>query len=303
MKYFIKSIFVLLLNIYVSSICLSQNETYSVLRIDSIILSPSTFSIDQENNIYILDSENNEMAKIGMSGNLMKKIGGLGSGQLNFDSPVSLSTSLGLNVFVADYYNNRIQRFNKNLEYIGTLYTKDDEREVNRFGFPSLIILDRFSNLFIYDNENKRILKFNIKNQVERILGSYEYNEAKINNPIKFETNFKDDIIVLEESRFVIFDNWGTFLRSVRLPQGYKAISFSMDQKYIYSVADDNLLLITNLDGKKLQSFNLKDYTVFSDKENTKDIKVLGEKMFILTSQRILIFEKEVVLKSLELEN
>lgn len=296
-------ILTLFFSFYATNICLSQNETYSVLMIDNFLLSPSSFSIDQENNIYILDSENNNMVKIDVFGNLKKEIGGFGSGQLNFDMPVSLSTSLGLNVFVADYYNNRIQRFNKNLEYIGTLYTKDDDRVVNRFGFPAVLTLDRFSNLFVYDNENKRILKFNFKNQVERTFGSYEYAEAKINNPLKFENNLKDDILILEERRFVIFDNWGTFLRAVQLPQEYKAISFSLDQNYLYFIVNQNLLLLTNLNGRELQSFNLKDYTAYSDKETTKDIKVLGEKVFILTSRRILIFEKDVFLKSVELEN
>jgi uncharacterized repeat protein (TIGR01451 family) len=80
----------------------------------------TSFELDQEGNIYLIDTYHSVIQKRGPAGELVFKAGAVGSGSLQFKQPLDLALdSLG-NIYVADTDNNRIQKLDKEGRFIKT---------------------------------------------------------------------------------------------------------------------------------------------------------------------------------------
>jgi hypothetical protein len=266
-----------------------QNISYKSIELKGNVLSPSTFSIDKEGNLFILDSENNKLSKLNPDGQFTNDIGGWGWGNLNFDKPVSVDASDGLNIYVSDYFNHRVLRFNKQLEYISKLSTRNSDDSNSRFGLPTAIAVDQFSNLFLYDNENKRILKFDKNGNIDRKFGGYESSSTKITNPIKFEINLENQLFVLETDKLSKYDNWGTNTGIIKFDSTYELKNFCIDEKKIYIIHGNNVLTAFDYYGRHLGDYDLSTVFGKSNLENIIDIKTHLENMYILTRNEVII--------------
>lgn len=277
---FTKIILLLILN---TLFCFSQSQDIRLIKFDSLVHNPTAFSIDKEENIYLLSSQENALIKIDRQGKVLKRIGGLGWGTLNFDKPIAVDVSDGLNVFVSDYYNHRIQRFNKNLEYINTLNPAVEENTAHQFRYPTQIGVDRFSNLFVYDTENVRFLKYNANNKVERIFGGYESGETRLFNPIKLVIDKKNNLYILDKNKINIYDNWGTFLKEIKNVDSYRITTFTVDDEIIYLTNQNELIKIDN-NGNVLQKYDINKYLQTNDALELLDIENQNDSIYLLTS-------------------
>lgn len=138
---------------------------------------PISVTLDSLSNIYIADQYNNRIRKVDavtgiistIVGNGIQGYGGDGdvanSAQLNLPSSVSIDPSG--NLYIADQYNNRIRKVNKNTGVIQTLAGKGaasfggdggiaDSASLNH---PTDIVVDGEGNLYISDRDNNRIRK------------------------------------------------------------------------------------------------------------------------------------------------
>jgi len=205
-------------------------------------------SIDPQGNIYVADAGANKIQKYDPDGNFITEIGGYGWGQLEFDQPYDVCASTGLDIFVADYGNHRIQRFNRKLEYVATLYTRDASDELQRFGYPGGVTVTRFGDLLLCDRENHRILKVSEFNRVERSIGGIDAGKGRLVDPRQVEVGLEDNIYVLERGRIVVFDNFGNYIRIIGSDTLHAASGFAVYQSTIF-VADSNNVLEFSLEG------------------------------------------------------
>lgn len=277
----------LLLNI------VSSQEIIKRIRIQNFIEEPKSFSLDIEGNIYILDSENNKLIKLNSKGNLIKSIEGWGWGHLNFDKPISVDASDGLNIFISDYYNHRILRYNRELEHISTLFTRDTDDMNSRFGFPTAVAVDHFFNLFIYDNENKRVLKFDKKNNISRSFGGYESAAAQIRDPLKICIDQADNVYIAETNRINIFNNWGNLINVLKCNDGFTISSFSIASNQLI-ITDSRSLIIMDFGGKVFKKIDLLDNLIIPQPRNILDMNYYNNKLYVLIPEEILIVTKIV---------
>jgi DNA-binding beta-propeller fold protein YncE len=117
-----------------------------------------------------------------------------------------------MNVFVADYGNHRIQRFDRTLSYVSTFATRDEDDPRTRFGFPTDVSVSRLGDLFLCDTENVRVLKVNRFTHVERIFGGFGGGAGRLQDPSQLEVGPNDHVYVLDEDRVVVFDAFGNYL-------------------------------------------------------------------------------------------
>ncbi len=80
----------------------------------------SSFSVSPSGFIYITDSGSDEIYKIDTLGKVVKNFGGYGWDNELFDNPVDVFAT-DLSVYVCDKNNHRIQRFDKDLNFISSL--------------------------------------------------------------------------------------------------------------------------------------------------------------------------------------
>ena len=84
--------------------------------------------------------------------------GEFGSGNGRFDYPYGIAIDDSDNVYVADTYNDRIQKFDPNGGFLtkwGTSGSGDGQ-----FSWPSMIAIDSSGNVYVSDWDNFRIQKF-----------------------------------------------------------------------------------------------------------------------------------------------
>ena len=98
------------------------------------MMESQAISVDLNGNIYVADTGNNRILKFGPNGKFIKSAGGFGWENQQFDMPIDICATSALDVFVADYNNQRIERYDKDLNYISSLYSDDSKPEYLQFG-------------------------------------------------------------------------------------------------------------------------------------------------------------------------
>ena len=171
------------------------------------------FDIDIAGNVYVLDTDRNALALYDRAAAVQQVVGGSGWLDGQFDRPSAVWARNGIDVFVADYGNHRIQRFDRALSFVSSLSTRENSNPDERFGYPTDIALSRMGELFICDTENGRIVKVDRSNKVERSFGGFGAGKGRLNAPTRLEIGPKDAIYVLDGKRIAVFDAFGNYLR------------------------------------------------------------------------------------------
>jgi DNA-binding beta-propeller fold protein YncE len=148
----------------------------------------------------------------GSDGTEVRSVGGQGWDNDQFDSPRGIWARNGVDIFIADYGNHRIQRFDRTLNFVSSFSTRERSNPDERFGYPADVALSRLGDLFICDTENSRILKVSRLSKVDRYFGGFDAGKGRLINPSRLALGPRDHIYVLDGSRIAVFDNFGNYL-------------------------------------------------------------------------------------------
>jgi hypothetical protein len=179
------------------------------------VLVNRSCNVDLYGNIYLLDAAQNTLTLLTKARDTVRAIGGAGWQDTQFDRPAAVWAQNGIDVFVADYGNHRIQRFDRNLNFVCSFSTHESENAEIRFGYPTGVALSRLGDLYICDSENTRCVKINRSNTVERTFGGFDAGKGRLVHPSQLACGPDDQVFVLDESRVVVFDAFGNYLRSL----------------------------------------------------------------------------------------
>lgn len=256
---------------------------------------PEALSIDVKGNIYIVDSGNNRIVKVDKGGTFLDAVGGFGWQPEQFDRPLDVSVSSILDVFIADYNNQRIERYDKDLNYISSYTRKDNEVYELDFGFPSSVAMSKHGELFIADMENDRILKLDTFGQAVLVFGDYSWGKGKLTEPRKLEISDNDLIFVSdsEANDIVVYDYYGTYVNRfgsgfLKKPDGFTwwqnvlLVADSGNNRVVVFNRQRELIFAWGSKGKKYGSFN-----------RPVDVGVFENKIYVLDSNnnRVQVFE------------
>jgi hypothetical protein len=117
---------------------------------------PRGIALDSSGNIYVADTANHRVQKFSPSGTFIlafgSPYGGASSAQGEFNSPYGVAVDSSDNIYVTDYYNNRVQKFNSYGVFSSVIVSSG-------LYYPNGIALDSSGNIYVSDNYN-RIQKF-----------------------------------------------------------------------------------------------------------------------------------------------
>ncbi|MCK5148333.1 NHL repeat-containing protein [bacterium] len=160
---YFKSIFVFLL---LSSLTFAQNvqlipvKTWSPQLLPELDWQqPSSVGISAITGIIVTDAHNHQIYALSLDGGLRITRGGYGWGNGSFQEPVATDVSNGLNIYIADHLNNRIQRLDKDLHWIATIEPDDSWDESVQFKWPRDVIVSPLGDIFILDGDRARIIR------------------------------------------------------------------------------------------------------------------------------------------------
>jgi hypothetical protein len=248
--------------------------------------SAASISINSAGIIYVSDISNNEIIKIDTLGKILKFIGGYGWAPSLFDSPVDVFATT-LNVYVSDKNNNRIQFFDKDLNFISAFSTQNltDDRIV--FRYPICSSVSNQGDLFILDSDNKRILKFNLRGEYQASIGGFDAGSFALNNPLQFVVTSNTKLLVADSPNLVLFDQVGNGIKKFQLPFQPDNINNSYQTICVF-----NSKQIALFNDATLETGNINP-VVLNPKidEDIVDACVFNSKLYVLVKNTIVVFK------------
>ncbi len=201
------------------------------------------------------------------------EFGTKGAGPGQFDEPVSISISDNGNIFIGDFWNDRVQKFNSSGEYIselthttfnwiGGIKVKDSRVYVveqfhesvlifdtsgtfikiiaDSIGlyYPSGIEVDNYGNVYIVDGA--KIYKVDTTNVLLDSLELSEYEHGSTNHGIAIDSS--GNIWVASTNVIQKFDSAGNYISSINIVDS-RLLNFEFDK-------DDNLVIIDAISGR-----------------------------------------------------
>ena len=249
----------------------------------------SAFSITSSGFIYIADDGDDSLIKLDTLGNIVKEIGGYGWGESAFDTPSDIIAN-SLNVYVCDKQNHRVQAFDKDLNFISELSTRERDNPEERFGYPLSCALSSMGDLYVLDSENIRVLKFDLFGNYIQNFGGFDWGIFSLKNPKKLTINSDNSILVLDDSVLVIYDQFGNGKDKINLGNSFTDLKISSgtlilnndDEIYMGSInPGENVLSKLNLIG-------------INDELKILSCSVFNNKLYVLTPNEIFVFNKSM---------
>jgi hypothetical protein len=261
-------------------------QTYIYQGSIGAFINASSFHINSAGFLLITDSGNDEIYKMDTLGKVRKTTGGHGWGESTFDNPVDIFAT-PLSIYIADKNNNRIKRFDKDLNPISSLYTRDNDNPNSRFGYPLSCVIAPQGDLFILDSENKRILKFDLFGNFIQNFGGYDYGKYALNNPAAMAVDQNNYLYVADGRTILIYDQFGNGIGEIKGMEDFVSINIifnnmtinSKDQIYYYDLSERT---------GQLENIKINSEEITGDIQSTL---IFNNKLYVLTSKEIQIFQ------------
>lgn len=245
----------------------------------------TSISINQAGFIFIADAGSNELIKLDTLGNVLKVIGGYGWSASAFDYPADIFANT-LNVYVADRNNDRIQIFDKDLNYLFEISSEKYSDLKIQFKYPESISVNSQGDLYLLDSDNTRILRYNFRGDFLAEIGGYESSAYILTDPKAFTINNAKQIFVIDSQYLIIYDQFGTLITKKELDHKYKNINSFFN--IITLTSNDKIETVAN----GINNFTLEITSFIPElKEKIIDSVIMNNKLYLLTEKTILIFQ------------
>lgn len=269
------------------SVAVSFPQQYQFERSIGKFVNASSFYINSAGFIYVSDIATDEITALDTVGNILKKIGGYGWRESAFDNPADIFAD-ALKVYVADKNNNRIQRFDKNLNFNFQIYTRESENEQERFGYPLSAVMSNLGDIFILDSENSRLVKFDIFGNFLQNFGGYDYGNFALEKPIQLAVSMQNNIFVIDGSEIVIFDQYGNGVGRTSSAEEFESIRIIFDW---LTVTTNEKIFTANLRSPDIR-LNEIILSGIDDKLDLVSALIFNNKLYVLTNKEIVIFSR-----------
>jgi len=247
----------------------------------------SSFYINPAGYIFVTDIDTDEIYVLDTLGNMIHSIGGYGWRNSAFDTPVDIFAD-ALRIFVADKNNHRIQRFDKNLNFIFEVSTRESEIEEERFGYPLSAVISNLGDIFILDSENSRIIKFDLFGNFIQNFGGYDYGSYSMQQPKQLAVSMQNNIFVIDNNQIIIFDAYGNGIGKAEGNDNF--ISIRIIFNWLTACTEEKIFL-ANL---KYPDLNIKE--VFLDgvdyNPGIVSAMIFNNKLYVLSKNDILVFNR-----------
>lgn len=231
--------------LFICSLFLSGSDSVTLVKENDYSGFKNAVSVttDRKGFIYVLDNESNEIVKLDENLKEIKRVGKKGWNNGEFDSPTNIDGSSGLDIYVTDGVNYRIQRFDLNLSYVSTLVTNsptfDDKL---KFNTPVASIIINSTAIYVIDGENKRIVYYPDGTTPLTYFGGFQSAQKPFLNPVKLLKDGYNSIYIFDNkaNSVYVYDNMGNFIKSL---ENITIKSVSIFNNIVYIFTGNELLL------------------------------------------------------------
>ncbi len=277
---------VTLLTIGISSLLASAPDTLLVEdRVLGSFQRATRLVINPQGWIYVVDADPNTVVLFRDQDSSPSFIGGYGWTATTLDQPSGIATD-GLNVYVSDLGNHRVQRFDRFLNYISSFSTRDTDVVSARFGYPGGVALSRLGDLFILDTENLRVVKYIGSGRYERSFGGLDDQRGKLEHPLKILAGQNDHIYVLEPQRLLEFDYFGNYIQTIGVGVLGNARGFDVAGSGALVATADTLYWFSER-GEMTLAIPVRFIMTSVPIRDVSDIALVRDQLYVLTSKKV----------------
>ena len=139
------------------------------------------------------------------------KWGSKGSGNGQFNEPRDLAFDSSNNVYVTDFNNHRVQKFDANGTFLGKFGSRGSNK--GKLDGPSGIAIDSNDNIYVAEHNNSRVQKFNSNFQHQAMWGRYGNDNGQFSRPTDVHVDKNNRVYVTDNlnHRIQVFNTRGVF--------------------------------------------------------------------------------------------
>jgi len=143
-------------------------------------------------------------------------VGGFGWQDGQFNKPTGIAAGKGLELYVADSRNQRIQIFNLQLLFVGVIGGKDTDGSP-AFGELSRVGLTDADEVFVTDLDADQVIQIDRFSRINRGYSGFAYDRGQLRRPMGMAVDGRDAVYVCdrENDRVVMFNRSGRLRRSL----------------------------------------------------------------------------------------
>jgi len=117
-------------------------------------------------------------------------------------APLGIGTDAADNIYVADTGNNRIVKFDSNLDFLGKIGSTGSGN--GQFSNPSGVAVDGSGNIYVADSSNNRIQKFDGEGNFLWTVGAYGTGNEQFQHPIGIAVDSSGYVYVADSGNYRI---------------------------------------------------------------------------------------------------
>jgi uncharacterized protein (TIGR03663 family) len=220
---------------------------------------PRNVAVGTKGQVYVVDTGNSRILELDANGNLVKTWGEKSPDPANpatgtFNEPWGIAVDGQGNVYVADTWNHRIQKFSADGSFLLTFGVSGQAAEgPDRFWGPRGVAVDSQGRVYVTDTGNKRIEVFDANGKP--LLGFATDGTAKLDEPVGIAVGPDGRVFVADtwNMRVAIFGADGQF-QSAFPVQAWP--SNSLDNKPYLTVDSQGRVYLTDPEGYRVIVFD-----------------------------------------------
>jgi hypothetical protein len=274
-----------------SSISLTNTLGSSCGSSNSQFNEPNGVAVNS-NYLFIADSANHRVVVYNRNTlNYATKFGSNGSGNGQFNYPTDIAIDSSGNIFVADYWNYRVQKFNSVYVYQGMFgttgvpYLTDDYH----YNYPTGVAVSSDRSIYIVEERGHRLVKLNsngIPQWTVGIPGTRGSGNDRFRFPNGVAVGPSGKVYVADSvnDRVQIFNSNGSYFNTIPGLQGPQGIAIGADERIYIANSDANNILIYNSSLNLINTINIGFYA--------NDIAIdSNNNLYVVDNERHVIFK------------
>ncbi len=207
---------------------------------DSLFLRPMAIDISPEQKVYIVDTGHNRIVVMDMRGQVIRTIGGFGFDAEQFDEPRDIWSRSVVDIYVSDYNNRRLQRFDRQLNFLSFLETNSALSEELQFDYAASCAVSSQNELFLLSRNQDKVIKYNRNGDADYAFGYLESASAELNQPQQIDIWQGNRLLVSNsgDSSVIIYDFFGNLVTRVSSPRFIRPAGLTVLNDDYFLVSD-----------------------------------------------------------------
>lgn len=217
------------------------------------LVGPANLAFAPNGQRFVIDHKANRVFTTDANGDILGSFGGFGSADGKFNDPWGIAVDSSGDIFVADTFNHRIQKFDENGNFLlawgtpGVSSAPGAGRSTTFFG-PRAIVIDQQGRLLVSDTGNKRVQVFDTDGNFITQFGSSGAGDGRFNEPVGLAVDQAGNTYVADtwNKRIQVFDTNYKFLRAWTV-QAWQDMDendlHAVDHKPFLAISGDTLLV------------------------------------------------------------